>query len=413
MARNLLTRSKEFVGLDQKFWLILEDAYGDASTITFPAATDAIGHTTGTINFSIPREDSEYRSSRSVVTRLSGKKEVKWNMEAYIIPGAPDVSNQPTLPDAHPMLLTAFGQVDNTDPAKIIYKLIRTSLASFRMVEEGSHFARLAVGCVCDTITFTLPGDGKAMMKFEGFAQDAYISGESTLASAMTASNTAVVATGQGGRFEVGSYVDIIDKDDGNTVKAAGRKVTARSGDTLTLSGTAITAVLGDIIIGATPNGFTAEGAENALLGLTGSFSTAALGSVDCQLLSAEIAIKNNYTPKNQFYGTSKICGFIADKRRAVSVKLDVLLTKDNFEFYTNNKTFLADDLTITLAPQDIPAPINSATGRTFTFHMPKVEFNVPNLEQPADGFVKLTLEGIALADSIDNTNTEITLQIS
>lgn len=413
--RNLLTRAIEFVGLDQKFWLAMETGgYGDAATNAPGVPTSGgLGHLNGNIEFNIPRENSAYRSARSVVTRLSGKKEVKWGLETYIVPGTPDMSNHPTLPDAHPMLLTAFGKVDQTDPTEIVYSFVRTSLASFRMLEEGSHFSRIAVGCVCDTVSFSLPGDGKATMKFDGFAQDTYVAGQSLVASTVTGSHSVPVTTGQGARFELGSWVDVIDGTDGNTSKVTTpRQVTGISTDTLTLSGAVVTLATGDIVIGYAP-AFDGDGAENALLGLRGSFTTAAFGTVDCQLMKADIMIKNNYTPKSQYYGTSKICGFVPDKRREVTVKLEILLTKSNFEFYMNNKNFIADDLTIVLQPQDIPAPIHAALGRTLTFNMPKVEFNVPKLEQPADGLVKLTLDGICLATDIDNTDTEMTLTIS
>lgn len=416
MSRNLLTRSIEQVGLDQRIWALLEvGGYGDASSSASPAAANSVGHTAASIEFSIPRENSAFRSSRSVVSRLSGKKEVKWSLETYIIPGAPDGSSHPTAPDVDPMLQTAFGTLTTSDPTKRIYSLARGNSKSFRMLEEGTHFSRLAVGCACDTVTFTLPGDGKAMVKFEGFGQDVYFAGEAALSAGVAAANDLILSTGQSGRFEVGGYIDILDKDDGITSKTTtARKITAiNSGtDTLTVSGATITADLGDIVIGYAP-AFTPQDATNALLGLRGSFSTTALGTVDAQLLKAEIIIKNNYTDKGQFYGTSKTQGYIADKRRSVSVKLEVMLTRDNIEFYTNNKTFVADGLVIVLQPQNIPAPMNAALGRTFTFTLPRVEFNVPKLDQPADGFLKLQLEGTALATDLNTTDTELTLQIS
>lgn len=414
MARDLKNRSPEFVGLDQKFWMTKETGgYGDqASGGLIPIATDAIEHTSGSLDFKIPREDSATRSGRSVVTRLSGKRSVKFSMENYIIPGTPDGSNHPTLPDSHLLLLSAFGICTETDVTKKVYSLGHASTTSIRVLEEGTHFSRLAYGCVVDALTFTLPGDGKAMMKSEGFGQDVKVAGESALAADSTASNTLTVATGEGSRYEVGAYVDVIDQVDGSTRKAASRKITAISGDALTVAGSALTAVTGDYVIGAAPD-FTADSSENALLGLQGTFTTALLGTIDCQLISAEISLKNNYTQKDFLYGTSEICGFIADKRRNVGIKLEVLLTKANFAFYMNNKKFLADDLTITLAPQDIPAPINSATGRTWKFHFPRVEFDVPSIEQPADGYVKLTLDGTALATSTNTLDTEMTLEIS
>lgn len=533
MARDLLNRSNEFVGIDQRLWIKTETGgYGTAATGgLFPLAADGIEHVNAMIEFNIPREDAAHRSGRSRVVRLSGKKEAKFSYEGYIIPGEPS-SGDPTLPDAHPMLLSAFGSVDESDSSKKIYQLTRASTTSFRFLEEGSHFSRLAVGCVADSVTFTLPGDGKAMMKVEGFAQDVYSAGQSaaslqsgtqasgqatitnfanlvsgtpdtievagvvftaqagaaslgdatfqaatsnnatasslatqinaeptasalvtasalgavvtitantpgtggnsltllytdndanigatvtgsgTLAGGVDSGNTITVQTGEGQRFEEGGYIDIIDKDDGSTRKAESRLITDVTGDVITFDGAAVTFDEDDIAIGAAPD-FTADSSEDALLGLRGTFETGSFGTLDCDLLSAEISLKNNYTPKSFIYGTDSICGFIADKRRDVSLKLDVLLTKDNYDFYQRNKTFIADSVTITLAPQEIPAPINAADARTFTFRFSKVEFNIPQIEQPGDSYIKLTLEGVALASDINNVNDEFELEIS
>ncbi len=413
MARDILNRSNEFVGIDQKLWAVLETGgFGaDATGGLIPVASDALEHNQAKIEFNIPREDAAHRSGRSRVTRLSGKKEVKFSYEGYIIPGEPSAGN-PTLPDLHPLLLSAFGAYSVADPSKIVYSLARASNKSFRLLEEGTHFSRLAVGCVADSITFSLPGDGKATVKVEGFGSDVFSAGESVLASAAVASNDLVVTTGTGQRFEVGGYVDVIDKDDGSTRKAASRLITAIVGDTLTVSGATISADQDDIVIGAAPD-FTAESSENALLGLKGTVTSTAFGSLGCDILSAEITLKNNYTPKNMIYGKSAVCGFVSDKRREVSLKLDILLTKDNYDFYQANKTFTADEVEIVLAPQDIPAPINAADARTFTFNFGRVEFSIPQIEQPADGFIKLTLEGVAMATSVNSANDEMTLEIS
>jgi hypothetical protein len=414
MARDLLNRSNEFVGIDQRIWLVKETGgYGKAATGGLIAtATDAIEHVNAKIDFNIPREDAAHRSGRSRVVRHSGKKDAKFSYEGYIIPGTPDGSSHPVLPDSHVMLLSAFGSCDETVVTKKIYKLTRASQTSFRMLEEGSHFSRLAVGCVADSITWTLPGDGKAMMKVEGFAQDVLSAGQSLAAALGSSVNAVTVTTGEGQRFEVGGYIDIIAVADGNTRIASSRKITVIAGDVLTFDGAPVSFASGDIVVGAAPD-FTADSSANALLGLAGSFSTGAFGTIACDLLSAEITLKNNYTARMNSYGKADAQGFIADKRREVSLKLEVLLTKSNFDFYQKNKNFIADSVTLTLAPQDIPAPINAALGRTHTFRFGKVEFNVPAIEQGGDSFVKISLEGVALATDINSVNNEFELEIS
>lgn len=523
MGRRLLSRSFEVLGVDQKIWLSIETGgYGEAATGgLLPDATGAIEHITADVTFDIPREDSASRSGRSLVTRLSGKITVEFSFESYICPGTPDALGNPTLPPIHAFLLSAFGEVDLTNPAEIKYKLSRLNDKSFRIIEEATHYARLTTGCVIDTVTFSLPGDGKATFKAEGFAQDSLVAGSANLTQALTGAeqlaslveqdltytgktgsgidanlisisyvaggtagsegvsvvgnaievaiddgvstasqietaingdldasalvdvaltgsdvaqsvtaqpnflsgglgtNDVKVDVGEGNRFEVNSIVDIIDGVDGDTVIEQARKVVAtyegtQNSDIITLDGAALsTGAVGDFLVGHAPEDYDPITSENALLGLRGTFTVAGFNVGDCELIMAEIAVANNYTKKDFLYGTNKICGYIPDKRRSVTVKLDVLLNRENFSFYMRNKKFIAEDITITLEPNDIPAPsFDSAVGRTFEFKMPRVEFNIPPIENPSDAYVTLSLEGVALAVDTNDLDSELTLTI-
>ena len=176
MSRKLLSRSTEFLGVDQKIWLALESGgFGVDGADVVPGDADAVDFTSANVTFNIPRDDSPSKSGRSVTARLSGKKEVEVSVEAMIIPGTPDNLGNPTLPPMHPLMLTAFGEVDLADPTKIVYKVSRFNENSARILEETTHFSRLAVGVIMDKLTFTLPGDDKATMSMEGFAQDAFL----------------------------------------------------------------------------------------------------------------------------------------------------------------------------------------------------------------------------------------------
>jgi len=531
MGRLLNARSFEFLGLDTKVWLALETTslYGVDSGDILPTSAGSVDFNTTDIVFDIPREDSPSRSGRSVTSRLSGKKTVEVSMESQIIPGVPDGLGNPVLPPMHPALLVAFGSVDTADPTKIIYKLTRNSENSFRVLEEATHFARLAVGVIADNLTFTLPGDGKATMNWEGFAQDAFLAGESLLVQALTGAeqlatviiqdltydgkvasgingnlisviytagatagaevvtvvgnaisvqiedgvstatevkdavdafgaaaalvdvtisgtagdpqdifspavfltgglgtNDFKVTAGCGVLYEAGAFVDIIQGVDGDTNIVSARKVTAVNGtavptqaggpnaDIVTVDGAALpVAIIGDIAIGHAPEDYTPRTSEFALLGLKGSFTVAGLSLSDCELLSAEISITNNFTKKDFIYGTSRICGFVPDKRREVGLNFELLLDKNNLRFYMRNKCFVAEDITLTLEPQDICGPaVADGTGQIFEWKIPKAEFNIPPIEQPSDAFVTLSLEGIALAPSANQLDEEMTLTI-
>jgi hypothetical protein len=520
-GRKLKARSYEFLGVDQKVWLAQETGgFGDIATGGLvPPEAGAVDFVSCDIKFDIPREDSPSRSGRSVVARLSGKKTVEVKVESHIIPGTPLTNGNPTLPPMHALILSAFGDVDLSNPAEIKYKLSRFNGNSARILEEATHYSRLAVGVIADKLSFSLPGDGKAMMSMEGFAQDAYIAGESNLVQALTGvaqfasrviadltytadvagrdgntisiaytagatqgaevvtvvgntisvqiesgvsdaddvkaaidgfpaaaalvnvtvtgvnanaqvvtaatfltgglgTNDIKVTLDHGFRYEVGSYIDVIDGTDGNTLIVGQKKVVAvyaaPNKDIITVDGAALpAAAIGSFIIGHAPDDYQPITAEYALLGLKGTFNVAGYPISDCELISAEIGLSNNYTKKDFLYGTDKICGFIPDKRREVSVKLEVLLNKDTLSFYMRNKQFVAEDVTITLEPQRIPGPaFTTSVGRTWEFRMPKVEFNIPPIENPADSYVTLSLEGIALAPSSNNLDEEFVLTI-
>lgn len=522
-GRKLKQRSHEFLGVDQKVWLGLESGgYGDNATGGLvPLETEAVDFISCDVTFDIPREDSPSRSGRSVVARLSGKKTVEVKVESHIIPGTPNaLTGYPTLPPMHPLILSAFGNIDLSNPAEIKYKLARFNANSARILEEATHYGRLVVGVVGDKLTFNLPGDGKAQMSFEGFGQDAYIAGETNIAQAGTGvavaaskviqdltftadlpgnpgnliqveyvhqvgaggnevatlvgnkivvtmetgisiaddikaaiellpaaaalvnitvtglgtnTQTAVAATnlegglgtndikvttGHGFRMEVGSYIDILLAADGNTPITLKRKVVQTysgvNADIVTVDGAALPAVaVGDYVIGHAPDDYQPITSEYALLGLKGSFNVAGFAINDCELISAEISLANNYTKKDFLYGTDKICGYIPDKRREVNVKIEVLLNKDTLSFYMRNKQFVAEELTITLEPQRIPGPaFTTSSGRTFEFYLPRVEFNIPPITNEADSYVTLSLEGKALAPSANELDEEFTLTI-
>jgi hypothetical protein len=225
------------------------------------------------------------------------------------------------------------------------------------------------------------------------------------------------VDLGQGQRFEAGAYIDVIDTD-GSTVHNSDFRVTAIgtgvNADIVTVDDDLVgVAAIGDYVIGHAPGTYAPITSEFALLGLKGTVDVAGFDLSACEVISAEISLTNNYTKKDFIYWTSRICGYIPDKRREVSVKLELLLNKDNFTFFMRNKRFAAENITLTLEPQDIPAPsFDSSTGRTFKFEMPRVEFNIPPIEQPGDAYVTLSLEGKAMALGIDDLDTELTLTI-
>ncbi len=396
------------VGLTQDLWVSIETGgYGEEATGgTFPVAVDALEHLGFTLTYEQAREDSEARSGRSVATRLSKKIISSWEGNFYIVPADPTGVN-PNLPNIHKFLYGVFGAFDNTtDPTELVYSFVSCDEVSLRAYVLGLQYGQLGIGLFVDTATFTLPGDGMAQATFGGGAQTVLDSYRTTLSAATVAGNDVTLLTGEGKQIDIGAFVDVVDGTTGAVIAAA-REVTDKVGDVLTLSGATFTAAINDLV---TPAVLASTGmltSDNAMVGISGEvlLDTVAL---DCSVLSAEISITNNFTPRDNIFGTDKICGFRNDKRREVMISMEIELDSSTYELYRKSKRFELADVKIRLFPNNG----DDAVGRTFTFHLPRVEFNVPAIEFPADGVVTLSFEGRALSSGPQTPNDEMTLTV-
>lgn len=412
MARDFLKDCGPEIGLNEQLWLTCEDAYGAAATTgLFPTDTDAVEHLSFNLAYTQPREDSEARSGRSLATRLSQKIEVTFTSEFYIISAEPTGggNDEPGLPDIHPLLLSCFGSVDETDPLKKVYNFVSCNDKSFRAYLLGDRLSRLGLGMVASQATFSLSGDDMAKVSFEGFGQTDLYAGVATLSAPAAASNDLVLQTGEGYLYDVGQHVHVIDQGTGAET-ASNREILSINGDTLTVDGAAITAAANDLV---TPVDLDATGvltSDKALVGLSGDISIDGLGSLtdNCTILSAEINVNQNLSPQNAIFGTDRICGFLNDNRREVTISLEVQIDDKGYDLYRRARRFQTSDIRVQLKPNDG----SSAVGKTWTWDLDRVEFDIPEIEYPNEGAVVVTFEGRALSSSASNPNDELVLTI-
>ena len=104
------------LGRNLKFFSKVETTagagYGTGGQETLDAADAAKVLSTG-MEFTVARADRmDARTSRSVLERITGKQEVSWNCESYLLPGGTSVA-----PDISPLLHAAFGAGPHTDGA--------------------------------------------------------------------------------------------------------------------------------------------------------------------------------------------------------------------------------------------------------------------------------------------------------
>jgi hypothetical protein len=245
-----------------------------------------------------------------------------------------------------------------------------------------------------------------AMASFSGFAQTVLDAQRSTLAADAVASNDLVLQTGHGKRFDVGAFVSVADQVTG-ALTAENREITAITGDTLTVDGAAISANENDLVVPAELDAATTLTSDKAMIGLVGSVSIDG-DDLDCVVTSAEISVNNNFTPRDNIYGTDKICGFLNDTRREVSMSMELQMDAAVYDLFRTSKRLENSAVILKLKPNNGDA----ALGRTFTFSLPKVSFDIPEVTYEADGVVLLSFEGRALSSAAGTPNDEMTLTI-
>ena len=142
------------LGREQNFYLVKETAglknnYGLSSQVAFAAATNSAKVLSSTMDFVVAREDRmDSRASRSVLERITGKQEVSWSCETYMLP-----RGSSHVPDIGPMIECAMGSLST-----VTYSLANT-LPSLQMARVlPGVFREELFGCWVEEMTVTASG---------------------------------------------------------------------------------------------------------------------------------------------------------------------------------------------------------------------------------------------------------------
>ena len=126
------------LGRSLKFFVKKESAAGGAYGTDSQEAlvgTDAAKILSSSIDFQIAREDrADSRTTRSLLDRITGKQEITWSCESYLLP-----AGSSTAPDIDPLIECAMGGAFGASVAKT-YKLTDTNAL------PTAHIAREANG---------------------------------------------------------------------------------------------------------------------------------------------------------------------------------------------------------------------------------------------------------------------------
>ena len=364
--------------------------YGTASQEAL-AGADAAKVLGSTMEFTVARNDRmDSRTSRSVLERITGKQEISWSCESYMLPGGAAAST--TAPDIDPLIEAAFGGSFGGSVAKTYNLASSNALPTCRIARTANGvFREDLFGAYVEEFGLSLSGGEPPRMTFSGGAFNYALTGTGTTHGSSSVTSTSLpLVTGDGVNFMVGSCIDVNGGSAIVTEKSAADTLTVTSG----------TYTNNEAI---TPETYTEVTDGEPLNGITGSLT---LNSVSLPITSLDVTLTNGIKALSDEAfekGTSDIvAGF-----RSVTGTVSVRARKDFIKSLTQRYVQLtaSGDPTFTSIP--IVVTIGATTGKKVVVTMSTCELDFAGIDVPESDEAILNIPFTALGNSGDD---EITL---
>jgi len=366
------------LGRNRAFFCKTESTYG---TFVKPAATDAAKVLNCSFDFKQERRNRmDSRSVRAHYERITGRKEVSWSVDSYLIPSG----SSSTDPDLAPLFKAAMG----ASSSQVFSLTSGQALDSLSLIQQMNSVVMESItGAYVDTMTISMSGGDDPRVSFSGGAST-HIHTSTTTADGAGSSTTALVVD-DADAIEVGSVIQVGSSADNI-------KVTAKNGTAITLE-SASSWSDGDAVIPFTPSETTAGSPSP---GITGSLTLA--GNSGLEIVSFELSLANNIKAISDEAFASTVTDFIPGFRD-VTGSLSVRCAKDQALEIGKRKGFGTRDLQIVSG---------SGTGNVCTIDLDQVEFEFSALNVPESEEVIIDLPFRALAQDAAS-NDELTITFS
>ena len=379
MAYSAFTPERGF-GWNRKTWVQKETTFGTLVQPTTAGSFAALEVEITPAQERISRDDTTgIRSFQN--NRFSGRKSADWRVLKYLVPSG----TVTTASDDNDFFECAFGDV-TTLTNTIQYTPDDDDLPSLSLWKHIGHFCQGASGCAVNQMVLNFSGTDFSTVEFSGPGKSFVQAGTTTISAAMggdATKGTIVVAdhdfyaTGVliqiGGSANNGSGFEIVSVSSNGTIH-------------FTPDSTSATIATGGTVQPYAP---TVTTVGNALHGITGSFTT---NSTAITIMSASVTLNNNLQLRDDEYGQSTPSAIILDRRREVTLNMEMYLTRTYFYLFGEARRFLA---------QDIQMVAGNTAGAYVQADMAQGELDVPALTDPgAEGEATLSATGMALSTS-------------
>ncbi len=240
------------------------------------AGSDAAKVLNSSIEFTVTRNDRvDSRTTRSVMDKITGKQEISWSCESYLLP-----AGSSTAPDIDPLIEAAMGGTYGASTANT-YKLSDTNaLPTCRIARTANGvFREDLFGAYVEELSLSISGGEPPTLSFSGGAFNYALAGTGTTHGSSSVTSTSVpLVTGDGSNFMVGSCINI---NGGSTFV-----VSKSAADTLVVKTGSYSN--NEAII---PDTYSETTTGDPLNGITGSLS---LNSDDLPITALDLTLTNN-----------------------------------------------------------------------------------------------------------------------
>jgi len=354
-------------------------AYGTDSQEVL-AGADAAKVLSTSMEFTVARNDRmDSRSTRSVQERITGKQEVSWSCESYILP-----AGGTTAPDIDPLIEGAMGGAFGASVAKTYNLTDTNALPTIHMARTANGvFREDLFGAYVEEMTISGSGGEEPKISFSGSAFNYALTGTGITEGTGSSATALITESGNGVNFMVGSVISFNSLDD--------KVVTAKSSDTLTIQSSSWSDAQA-----ITPTTYTETTAGNPVNGITGSLT---LNSVTLPVTAFDVTITNGIKGLSDEAFEKGTSDFVAGYR-SVKGSVSVRARKDFIKSLAQRYVQTAATADPSFSSIPIRIDMGSTSGKTVVIFMDTAEIDFGAIDVPQAEEAVLNLPFTALATS-------------
>jgi hypothetical protein len=362
-------------GREQIVYVTEESTFG---TLVQLAEANAIKVLNCGFNFSQERKDRlEKGSTRSLISRVTGRKAVDWSIEKYILPSG----SAGTAPDDESLWEAMFGTETVTPETSVAYTLLAEPAKSLSIFSDLGPHREAICGAVPTKCSIKFGGGEEPKVSFSGEAKDHYLCGSDTLDEAASATDTITVHDAS--QFAAGMLIKVGDDDNdgsGFTINSVDH-----DNEQLTLDASVTDEADESAVI---PMPFTPTTAGNIIQVIVG---TAKFGTTSLYVTDFSLDIDQKVKMRNDEFGYSSARGYRHPEYREATCSLTLYFEKAAAKWLNDAKRFQTQDLEVVLG---------DTAGSICTINCNQVEFDIPNVDVPDADEATIALTGRCLGSS-------------